>query len=889
MRVFSLSEFAASTAQRHEDWLVDALRRGRFDKPASAADLAAALTEQLDAVTDMAGLQCALRSVRQRHQLWLVWRHVLGLAPLEETTHVCSGMADLLIDAALERVYAWNCERRGVPLGADSGRPQQLVVLALGKLGAEELNLSSDVDLVFTYPEAGSTESGETNQQFFVRVGQQLIQALDALTVDGFVFRVDMRLRPYGASGPLAVDFANLENYYATQGRDWERYALMKARACAGDIAEGTGLLADLRPFVFRRYLDFGAIDALRDMKARLIAERHQSEDVKLGPGGIRDVEFCVQMHQMIWGGREHVLQSPRLLEVLPALGSLGLLEAPKVDALLAGYRMLRDTEHSLQAEADRQTQQLPAAPESRLRLAVSRGFADYAGFLAALDRHRVEIQRVFEDLLGEQPEGEDEATALWRAPTDAARLQRFGFKEIEASSALLLGLVSARDRPAVSENARTRLNRLMPLLLQHLRESAGEGPSSDLILERVTPILRAVLRRSAYLSLLAENPNTLRHLLNLVGTSLWLAQQLAEHPIFFDALLDGRQLSVVPDRATLSASLAEDLKAAGEDEERALNVLREFKSHHVFSVALAEVRGTLPLMKVSDALSFLAEAVLDAALRMAWDANLERFPEYAQPRPFIIVGYGKLGGIELGPGSDLDLVFVHDLPEGAGPFLQRLVRRLLHVLTAPTYSGALYEIDTRLRPSGGAGTMVSSLSAFADYQDKRAWTWEQQALVRARPVAGDAALAKRFAALRREILGLERDRDTLRDEILKMRERISEHLLEDEDADLKRGAGGIVDIEFMVQYLVLAWAHQHPSLTEFTDNVRILDAVERLELLPSGAAGRLRKAYIALRAEWHRSVLDIPDRERASLTLATYRDEVRTIWTLVFGEQTTA
>ena len=762
-------------------------------------------------------------------------------------------------------------------------QPQRLVVLALGKLGAGELNLSSDVDLVFTYPEAGETSSGETNQQFFVRVGQQLIQALDAMTVDGFVFRVDMRLRPFGASGPLAVDFGNLEDYYATQGRDWERYALMKARPCAGDRESGAALLRALRPFVFRRYLDFGAIEALRDMKARLVAERHQSDDVKLGPGGIRDVEFCAQMQQMIWGGRERRLQSPRLLEVLPVLGELGLLEQAQVDGLLAGYRFLRDTEHSLQAEADRQTQQLPSTLEGRLRLATCRGFPDWHSFLGTLDGHRDLIRQVFASLLGAQPESEDEATALWRDPADVERLERFGFVDTQAVSGLLLGLVSARDRPSVSANARTRLDRLMPLLLQSLQRVAGDG-RADLILQRVMPILRAVLRRSAYLSLLAENPNTLEHLLDLVGTSLWIAQQLAEHPVFFDALFDGRQLTVLPDREALAHGLAEELDAAGADEERALNVLREFKNHHVFSVALAEVRGTLPLMKVSDALSFLAEAVLDAALKMAWEGNLERFPEYAEHRPFIIVAYGKLGGIELGPGSDLDLVFVHDLPASAGPFLQRLVRRLLHVLTAPTYSGSLYEIDTRLRPSGGAGTMVSSIDAFAEYQEKRAWIWEQQALVRARPVVGDAHLASRFTALRRQILGRERDRDQLAAEILKMRERISEHLLEDEEADLKRGAGGIVDIEFMVQYLVLAWAHEHPSLTEFTDNVRILEAVERLELLPAGAADRLRAAYLALRAEWHRSVLDIPDRERASQTLAQYRDEVRSVWALVFA-----
>ena len=818
-----------------------------------------------------------------RDRLWLVWRHMLGEAPLEETMAACSLQADLLIDAACQHVYGWLCESRGTPWGDESDSPQQLVVLALGKLGGRELNLSSDVDLIFAYPERGHTRRadgsrGETNQQFFVRLGQQLIQALDPITVDGFAFRVDMRLRPFGASGPLAMDFLGIEDYYATPGRDWERYALMKARACAGDVEAGERLLSDLRPFVYRRYLDFGAIDSLREMKGKLIAERQHPEDVKLGPGGIRDIEFSVQMQQMIWGGREPALQTAALLGVLEELVSLRLMAAEEADTLRAAYRFLRDTEHSIQAEADQQTQRLPGSAESQLRLALSRGAADYDDFIVMLDQHRQAVAAVFDDLLGHEQASESVAVRLWQQLDDLEGHYEFGFMKPEAASELLSALAKARDRSSVSAEARSRLDRLMPVLL----DSVIGAANPDLALERVVPVLRAVLRRSAYLVLLTENPGALRRCIDLVTTSLWLAKTLTDHPLFLDALLDDRVLTEVPSRELVLAQLEERL-AVSADEEARLDVLREFKMHHVFDVAVAEVRGSLPLMKVSDALTFLAEAILEASLQLAWDDNRERFPEYAERSGFIIVGYGKLGGIELGPGSDLDLVFLHDLGGAPGQFLHRLARRLLHVLTAPTYHGALYEIDTRLRPSGNAGTMVSSLAGFEEYQRGEAWIWEQQALVRARVVAGDAELAARFVALRRELLCQPRDRQSLRGEILKMRQRISDQFSDDED--LKRGSGGIVDIEFMVEYLVLAFAHQHPSLTEFTDNVRILDDVERLELLPAEMAARLREAYLGLRSEWHRTVLDIPDRERAAEVLAEYREDVRRAWRLTFDE----
>lgn len=893
VRVFALSEFAETTARRQGAWLLEALGSNRLDTPFDHAELQTAAAECLADCTDMTSLQKGLRTLRQRFQLWTVWRHCLGTATLEQTTGACSLLADVLIDQALSRLYEWLTAERGTPMGADTGAPQRMVVIAMGKLGAGELNLSSDVDLMFCFPERGKTSEpagnaagrnrgGELNQQFFVRLGQQLIQALDPVTEDGFVFRVDMRLRPFGGSGPLALDFAGVEDYYASQGRDWERYALMKARPCAGDIEAGQTLLADLSSFVFRRYLDFGAIEALREMKARLVADRQHPEDVKLGPGGIRDVEFSVQMQQMIWGGREAALRSPRLLEVLRSLPRLNHLDQDRATMLEAGYRFLRDTEHSIQAEADRQTQRLPEGALSRSRLAACMGFADYTGFKMQLDEHRAAIAAVFDDLLGVQAPKASVGVRLWARPDDLEGLFAAGFRKPETAQQLLGGLITARDRTAVSAQAKSRLDALMPTLI----EDVLDRPDPDLALSRVVPILRAVLRRSAYLALLSENPHARAHFVELVSTSLWLAEALTDHPAFFDALLDERLLTMVPNRQDLGEALAAELVLAADDFERSLEILREFKSHHVFNVALAELRGTLPLMKVSDALTWLAEAMLEAALDLAWRENVSRFPEYAQSRPFLIVGYGKLGGIELGPGSDLDIVFIHDLPASASQFLHRLVRRLLHVLTAPTYNGTLYEIDTRLRPSGKSGTMVSSLGAFIEYQQKQAWTWEHQALVRARPVAGDPDLAARFEAARRDLLGQQRDQRELADAVLKMRQRMRAQLGEDEEAyDLKRGSGGIVDIEFVVQYLVLAHAHDHPALTEFTDNVRILDAVEAAELLPGHAANRLKEAYLSLRAEWHRSVLDIPDTERAAQTLARYRDDVSAIWKSVFND----
>jgi len=891
--VFALSDFARSVALAQPEWFRAAISSGLLERPMTADDLALEAAAALAGIGDMPALQSALRRLRNRFQLRIVWRHLACRAALEETTTNLSVLADTLIHAVLERVHDWAALREGEPAPWE-GQRQRMVVLALGKLGARELNLSSDVDLVFAYPEAGSTARGRTHQQFFVRCGQLLIQALDTVTADGFVFRVDMRLRPYGDSGPLAMSFHAMEDYFLTQGRDWERYAFIKARACAGDRAAGAQLLKSLRPFVFRRYLDFGAIDALRDMKRRILAERHHRDNIKLGPGGIRDVEFAAQVQQLIWGGRQSALQEPALLRVLPALAESGHLEPAAVTALIAAYRFLRDTEHCLQAENDQQTQMLPVAPLSRLRLAHALGFADVDGFVDALAGHRASVAAVFADLIAPVQHTAAEADAepsagfrLWVDPAQVEASAELGFADADAARAILRDLAAARDRSSVGAEGRQRLDRLMPALLDAL--SGRDRP--DLALARTAPVLKGVMRRSAYLALLAENPGALTQLLDLAGKSRWVAEALVRRPAFLDSLLGQVTQRGVPSRVSLANELrARCVGAEPDGEERVLDVLRDFKEQHVFNVALGDVRGTLPLMNASDYLTFLAEAVLENALEIAWRENSRQQPGYAWPQPFVIVGYGKLGGIELGPGSDLDVVLLHDFAGDAGAFLHRLARRLLHVLTVPTYAGTLYDVDMRLRPSGNAGTMVSSIAAFTAYQREGAWTWEHQALVRARALVGDAGLCERFEAVRREILCLPRDPVRLREDVAAMRERMRHQgssapnrAATVDSSDLKRATGGMIDIEFIVQYLVLAHAHTAPDLAVWSDNVRILETAGRLGILAPATAQELTDAYLALRAEWHRGVLDLPDSSRAARVLDDHRTVVEATWRALF------
>lgn len=871
-RVMALSDYAQRVASQQRDWFLQSLDAGRFETPLDQTWFRDALASATAGVGATDDLKRELRRLRNRCQLWIVWRHLVGTATLEETTRSLSDMADGFIAAALEAAGRRETERSGEPFLA-SGETQHLAVFGLGKLGGRELNLSSDVDLIFAYPEDGQTSSGVRNQQYFIRVGQGIIDLLHPITVDGFVYRVDMRLRPYGASGPLVMHFGAMRDYFESQGRSWERYALIKARVCAGDVARGEELLESLKPFVYRRYLDFGSLESMREMKARLAAERHRPEDVKLGPGGIRYAEFAVQVQQLILGGRLTELQKPGYLETLAELERAERFDADTAAELRDAYRFLRDTEHCIQAEADRQTQQLPVTDTGRLRLAFAMGFDSYTTFLSALARHRDNVERIFDRVIGAgTPRAEG---GLWTAREDAPQLAEAGFDAPQRVSDLLRDLAQARDRSSVGDEGRDRLDALMPEVLQ----VASRQPSPARAVERLAPICKTLLRRSTYLALLRENPEALEIFVRLVGQSRWVADQIDAHPVFMEVLLDKHAWDLLSGRDALVEELGAVL-AAAPDEEALVDALREFKEQRVFRVAVAEARGLLPIMHVSDYLSWLAEAVLEHAIRLAWEQCAD---DSIGSRPFIAVGYGKLGGQELGLASDLDLVFLHDLPRTASQLLHRMVRRLMHLLTVRTYTGPLYEIDMRLRPSGNAGLMVSSLPAFREYQASRAWVWEQQALIRARAVAGDPALMAAFERTRRELLCRPRSAESLREEIKKMRKRITAQ--HGANVDLKRGVGGIVDLEFIVQYLVLAWAHAHPNLATYSDNVRILEEVGNAGVLPEEDAERLVLAYLALRGQDHYQTLDLPESAEAAARLTTYRQAVCDMWEKLFDE----
>ncbi|MEW5248359.1 bifunctional [glutamate--ammonia ligase]-adenylyl-L-tyrosine phosphorylase/[glutamate--ammonia-ligase] adenylyltransferase [Microbulbifer discodermiae] len=832
-----------------------------------------------------AELQSVLRHLRNRVTAEVIWRDFAGQWDIPTACGRLTDLAELCIQVALDWHHRALVSRYGEPRDG-LGRPQSLLVLGMGKLGARELNLSSDIDLIFAFPEPGHTDGAEAleNQKFFQRLGQRLIKSLDTITAGGFVFRVDMRLRPYGDSGPLVSHFAALEDYYQTQGREWERFAMVKARPVAGDPEACAELMELLRPFTYRRYIDFSAIDALREMKAliqRQVRARGLDNNIKLGPGGIREVEFIAQAFQLIRGGREPALRERNLLKLLPLLESDGHLAQGVAQQLVNAYLLLRRVEHALQAERDRQTQSLPAESEHCEQLAFALGRANWVALETELKAARRVIEREFDRVIAPPEEiaesnAAEELQSLWLGcgsdagkEANLATLERAGFAPPGEALRLLSELAGARIVAALPNTARVRLDRCIPLLLA---AAAGE-PQPLLALDRVLPLIRAVLRRSAYLVLINENPPVLTQLLRLCSASPWIADQLARHPILLDELLDSRRLLVPATARDIADELRRDLLRIDPDDlETQMEALRHFKQGQSLRIAAQEVSGALPLMKVSDSLTWLAEAILQQALQLAWAQQRDKhgLPPGTSDEDmrFAIIAYGKLGGLELGHGSDLDLVFVHDadpgqVTDGAAPidtgrFYTRLAQRLIHILQTRTLSGPLYEVDTRLRPSGNSGLLVTPLVAFGKYQRESAWTWEHQALVRARPVAGSRRLSGDFEQLRLELLCTQRDVQTLRGEVVTMRDKMRAHLdsSNNQTFDLKQGRGGIVDIEFMVQYAALAWAHRAPSIVRYSDNIRILDSLIEAGLMPAHQAGHLIDAYKAYRSESHRLAL---------------------------------
>jgi glutamate-ammonia-ligase adenylyltransferase len=911
-RVWAASEFAALTAARKPETLARLLSADALAQAPADGELDRLLGDALQHLsTDLSDepeLSRVLRRFRREQMLRIVWRDLAGWAGLDETLESLSALADACVQHALRLLTGWTEAELGVPQDVD-GHRQRLLVLGMGKLGARELNLSSDIDLIFAFPRTGTTVGGPRElscEQFFARLGQRLVQALDQMTVDGFVFRVDTRLRPFGTAGPLAMSFDAMEGYYHSQAREWERYAMTKARVIAGPPGPAAELMSQLRPFVYRRYLDFGAIESLRSLKvmiARELKRKGMEHNIKLGPGGIREIEFIGQSFQLIRGGREPALRIRAIQPVLKLLGDKGLLSAVDVAALTSAYRFLRLTENRLQAWQDRQTHVLPDKPEARLRLARSMGFDTWDAFDEALTGHRLRVQRCFETIFAEPGGHEHALAALWSVRPEAAEaetlLAQHGFADPAAAAAAIARFRDAAERRGLSTRAAEHLDHVLPALLAAVADSGDP----DLALPRVLTVLESILGRTAYLALLSEHPDALHQLVTLSAKSPWFAERTAKQPLLLDELLDPRRLFEPLRRADLERELDVLLGTVGEEDlEQRMERLRQFVQGNKLRTAAADITGVIPLMVVSDYLTEIAEVTTERSLAIAFCDLGQRHghpPETGVTQPgFLVVGYGKLGGIELGYNSDLDLVFLYNEalsqvstePRADGQralsgsqFYVRLAQRLIHIMTTPTYSGVLYEIDPRLRPDGDKGMIARTLKSFANYQRDEAWTWEHQALVRARPVAGDARLAERFRTIRAEILRLPREPAKLRAEVRDMRAKMRTNLDKssgrDGRFDLKQGHGGIADIEFIVQYSVLRWAAEHPDLTTWTDNVRLLETLDRLALLPGQAAQDLTDAYKALRAAYHRNALQdspgvVPDAE-----LLAERKAVTGVW----------
>ena len=836
-----------------------------------------------------------VRQLRQREMLRISLRDLMAWSSVEQTLQELSALAQQCIIHALAYAKQAMQHSFGLPFNPQ-GEEQELIVLGMGKLGGGELNFSSDIDLIFIYPESGVTNGRKPldNQSYFIRLGQLLIKLLDELTADGFVFRVDMRLRPFGDSGALAVNFAALENYYQTQGREWERYAMIKARAVTGGQASCEAFKALLKPFVFRRYLDFSAIQSLRELK-RMIADQVKRKsmqgNVKLGRGGIREVEFIGQAFQLIYGGKNAALQQRSIVHVLQQLGSDGLLEPIVVESLLEAYTFLRLTENRLQMVADAQTHDLPESRLEQTRLAFAMGFADWDGFINKLGQYRDIVAQQFADVFAaeQRTESEGQWQSLWRIvgeqDIDKEQFERWlnvlieqGLDDAEDVWRRLRTLKQSSLYQKSTTEARQRVDSFIPVLLCGVLCLQDNKVAAFI---RALEFVRAVVRRSVYLVLLQENPRTLSRLLMFFSQSGWMAENLTQQPALLDQLIDTRLLYSLPERPELDAVLLDQLDSvAADDFEGRLDVMRRFKRSYTISIAAMDVTQQLPLMRVSDHLTQCAEVLVQQAYRIAWLELAQRHGSpYCQHNgaahspSMAVIAYGKLGGIELGYSSDLDVVFLHDSQgereytsgrlDSKGVidntlFFARLAQKFSLVMNAQTRSGQLYEIDTRLRPDGNSGEWVKSMRGFAAYQRDKAWTWEHQALVRARFVCGSALLQKQFEAVREEILCRPRDREDLRKEVVKMREKMRENLGATGGCfSLKQDAGGLTDIEFIVQYAVLGWANQYPELTKWTDNIRILELIANLDVFPAQDSLTLIESYRAIRAKIHRLALD--------------------------------
>ena len=910
-RTVAASEFAGQVLLRDWPWFVEHFEELARPPEASLLD---AFVAAFDAdVTDANDARSRIRKFRNRYMLHLLWREMSGEASLDDTLFGLSDLADCVLDAAMRFSRGQLMGRFG-ELRDASGEVIPLVILGMGKLGGRELNFSSDIDLIFVYPDDGASNGRKSvsAQEYFARLIRHIVSLVDEVTTDGFAFRIDTRLRPFGDSGPPVVSFAALESYLLQHGRDWERYAYVKARvvgpqppqAVIDDLYENL-----IEPFVYRRYVDYGVFESLREMHAMIAAEvvrRDLADNIKLGPGGIREIEFIAQSLQLVRGGADKELRARELQPTLVKLAEGRGLHRDAAIELLHAYEFLRRFENFIQAIRDQQTHDVPTDPADRARLCVAMHSWDWQALESELEQHRDNVSRQFDEIAirGQDKDATGSPVTLvhelWdrQAPASEwqALLDNEGLTNAAAMGERLHRFARVRAARQLDETARKRLLRFLPRMVARL--SASEQPLTAL--DRTLDVIESVLRRSAYLSLLNENQAALGRLVELCGRSVYIAEQLERHPALLDELLDNRSFAGVVTKDFLQSALHDRMARQRDgDSEDKVAELGRYQRAQMFHIAVADFNGSLPIMKVSDGLTWLAETVLDEALDIAWRDLTAKHgkPCYEvegqrHAAGFGIIGYGKLGGLELSYGSDLDIVFLHDSrgsrqeTDGDKPldnpvFFSRLVRRLLHLLTTQTGSGELYEIDTRLRPDGRSGVLVTSVEAFERYQEENAWTWEHQALLRARAVAGSNAVGTQFERVRRETLTGRVRREQLHDDVTSMRRRMRKELdRSDSDRfDLKHGKGGIGDIEFLVQYLVLAHAHDSPAVIEYSDNIRQLDALADCGYLPLEQVTTLQDIYKTYRLAVHHLVLDEQPPLVAADRFAEHREVVSGAW----------
>jgi glutamate-ammonia-ligase adenylyltransferase len=867
-----------------------------LDRPVSAAELSTWLAAQ--PVTE-GNLKTVLRQLKQRAYARIAARDLAGLAPLSEVTECMTLIAELAVSKAVEVLSAGLVERYGTPRGdgqgnADdaAGRAQQLIVIGMGKLGGRELNVSSDIDLIFVFPEDGETDASGINShsisnfEFFTRLGRSLISAIAEATEDGRVFRVDMRLRPDGESGPLACSLDMLENYFITQGREWERYAWIKARPLTGDRHDELEKVR--QPFVFRKYFDFGAINAMRDLHAQIrreVAKKDMADNIKLGPGGIREIEFIAQVFQLIRGGRDTPLQTKPTLRVLKLLDERGILSPDAAAELASAYCFLRRLEHRLQYLDDAQTHSLPLAAEDRQRVAKAMGFTSFRALVEELDDHRATVSRHFEQVFADPNRGQHALAGLWHDAGGEGQEESFehlGYRNPPAAAQRMAALHAGLLYQQMPQDIRSRFDVLVPRLI----EEAAALPNPDETLSRGVDLLESISRRAAYLALLQQYPQALQKVAELVSSSSWAAAYLQRHPLLLDELLDPRLLDAVPDWTAFRTQLSARLKELEPDTEQQMETLREVHHAQVFRLLTQDIAGLLTVEKLADHLSELADILLGAALGRAWKKMPKRHIE--TPR-FAVISYGKLGGKELAYASDLDLVFLFDDPAPeAGENYARLGTRLNTWLSLQTSAGQLFETDLRLRPNGDSGLVVSSIEAFRKYQLESAWVWEHQALTRARFSAGDRAVGTAFERIRCEVLRTPRDLAKLREEVMAMRRKMvdahgTKGDLRERVFDLKHDPGGLIDVEFIVQYLVLGYSHRHAELTGNLGNIALLKIASGLGLIPVALAEQVRNAYRDYRRMQHALRLN-GTKPRVNPEMVQNRvDAVRELWRVVF------